>query len=296
MTNKITNIYPKLILILLVVILMSVTIFAQDKSGNNKILEKLFAKAKSENWQKLKQEERIPLIAKSFLGIKYTAGTLENPEKEICLVNLEGLDCFTFVEAVININRLIIDKRYNSDSLYDYVQQTRYRTGADLNNLKYTDRLHYTSEWLLQNGTSQNEKNSLFKDISKELGGEKFKFNLGFMSQNPKFYPALVKYPEYVPVIEKTEKYLNSKEFYYIPKDKVKSIESKLKSGDIILIATSKKGLDYSHLGFAYRETDGTMRLLHASTKQKEVIIDKTISEYLANNSSAIGISVLRME
>lgn len=291
MTNKITNIYPKLILILLIASLASATFIAQDKSGNNKILSKLFAKAKSEKWQKLKQEDRIPLIAKSFLGIKYTAGTLENPEKEVCLVNLEGLDCFTFVEAVININRLIIDQRYNSDSLYDYVQQTRYRTGADLNNLKYTDRLHYTSEWLIQN-----EKSNLFNDITKELGGEKIKFNLGFMSQNPKFYPALVKYPEYIPIIEKTEKYINSKEFYYIPKDKVKSIENKLKSGDIILIATSKKGLDYSHLGFAYRETDGTMRLLHASTKQKEVIIDKTISEYLANNTSATGISVLRME
>ncbi len=291
MTNKITNIYPKLILILLIASLASATFIAQDKSGNNKILSKLVAKAKSEKWQKLKQEERIPLIAKSFLGIKYTAGTLENPEKEVCLVNLEGLDCFTFVEAVININRLIIDQRYNSDSLYDYVQQTRYRTGADLNNLKYTDRLHYTSEWLIQN-----EKSNLFNDITKELGGEKIKFNLGFMSQNPKFYPALVKYPEYIPIIEKTEKFLNSKEFYYIPKDKMKSIESKLKSGDIILIATSKKGLDYSHLGFAYRETDGTIRLLHASTKQKEVIIDKTISEYLANNTSATGISVLRME
>lgn len=291
MTNKITNIYPKLILILLIASLASATFIAQDKSGNNKILSKLVAKAKSEKWQKLKQEERIPLIAKSFLGIKYTAGTLENPEKEVCLVNLEGLDCFTFVEAVININRLIIDQRYNSDSLYDYVQQTRYRTGADLNNLKYTDRLHYTSEWLIQN-----EKSNLFNDITKELGGEKIKFNLGFMSQNPKFYPALVKYPEYIPIIEKTEKYINSKEFYYIPKDKVKSIENKLKSGDIILIATSKKGLDYSHLGFAYRETDGTMRLLHASTKQKEVIIDKTISEYLAQNTSATGINVLRME
>lgn len=285
MKSKIT------ISIILTIILTSLIVLAQYKHKNNQILDKLYSKTKTENWQKLKQEERIPLIAKSFLGTKYTAGTLENPEKEICLVNLEGLDCFTFVEAVININRLIIDHKFNSDSLYNYVMQTRYRVGADLNNLKYTDRLHYTSEWLLQN-----QKLGLFKDITKELGGEKIKFNLGFMSQNPKFYPALVKYPEYIPVIEKTEKYINSKEFYYITKDKVKSIESKLKSGDIILIATSKKGLDYSHLGFAYRETDGTMRLLHASTKQKEVIIDKSISEYLANNSSAIGISILRME
>ena len=90
MTNKITNIYPKLILILLIASLASATLIAQDKSGNNKILEKLFAKAKSEKWQKLKQEERIPLIAKSFLGIKYTAGTLENPENIGC--HLEALN------------------------------------------------------------------------------------------------------------------------------------------------------------------------------------------------------------
>lgn len=285
MKSKIT------ISIIFTIILTSLIVIAQITNKNNQILDKLFSNAKTENWQKLKQEELIPLIAKSFLGTKYTAGTLENPEKEICLVNLEGLDCFTFVEAVININRLILDQKFNADSLYDYVMQTRYRVGADLNNLKYTDRLHYTCEWLLQN-----QKLGLFKDITKELGGEKIKFNLGFMSQNPKFYPALVKYPEYIPIIEKTEKYINSKEFYYISKDKVKAIESKLKSGDIILIATSKKGLDYSHLGFAYRETVGTMRLLHASTKQKEVIIDKSISEYLANNTSATGISVLRMK
>lgn len=286
--------YPIKISLLISIIILSLFAFLRvyaNSDNHNQILDKLFANAKSENWHNLKNEERIPLIAKSFLGTKYIAGTLENPEKELCLVNLQGLDCFTFVEAVININRLIKDKKFKSDNLFDYVQQTRYRIGSDQNNLKYTDRLHYTSEWLLHN-----QKLGIFKDITKELGGEKIKFNLGFMSQNPKFYPALVKYQDYITIIEKTEKYLNSKEFYYIPKDKVKSIESKLKSGDIILIATSKKGLDYSHLGFAYQEKDGTMRLLHASTKQKEVIIDKTISEYLANNSSASGISVLRVE
>jgi hypothetical protein len=80
---------------------------------------------------------------------------------------------------------------------------------------------------------------------------------------------------------------------YVIPRGEIRKIESELRTGDIVAIATSKRGLDYAHTGLVVR--DGTRaRLLHASSTRKMVILDDYLSDVVQRVDSWTGISVVR--
>lgn len=68
----------------------------------------------------------------------------------------------------------------------------------------------------------------------------------------------------------------------------------KIKNGDIILITTHIKGLDTSHLGFAWKK-EGKTYLLHASSKGKQVMISSLpLQEYMEGIDSQSGIMLAR--
>ena len=81
---------------------------------------------------------------------------------------------------------------------------------------------------------------------------------------------------------------------YMIPKSKVAGIESKLKNGDIIGIASHHDGGYCSHVGIIIKDEKGRARFMHASTTYKKVVIDSTISEYLYKFKKHAGILVAR--
>lgn len=69
-----------------------------------------------------------------------------------------------------------------------------------------------------------------------------------------------------------------------------------IKTGDIIVFGTNVAGLDYSHMGVALWE-DGILKLLHASSVKKEVIIDnKSLEQYCMDSKTCTGITVLRLK
>lgn len=233
-------------------------------------------------------------IGSMMIGTKYVGGTLEiMPER--CIMDLTGLDCVTFFENTLNIARtakiknLELAQNPNSITFRDVLDQiefTRYRDG----NLEgYTSRLHYTSEWIMDN-----VKKGVIKDLTKQLGGKPFPVNVGFMSANPQYYPQLVAEPTLVRKIQGIENEINAQKHWYIPTSHVKDIESKLQTGDIIAIATNKSGLDYSHTGMIIKNAKGMALFLHASSAKKRVYLDRRISSYLSESPSSIGISVLR--
>ena len=79
-----------------------------------------------------------------------------------------------------------------------------------------------------------------------------------------------------------------------IPKDKINEACNKIKNGDIILITTHIKGLDTSHLGFAWKN-EGKTYLLHASSKGKQVMISSLpLQEYMEGIDSQSGIMLAR--
>lgn len=255
------------------------------KSETDKRFNEILLKSFAEKWKQMPIGERMGNIGMQLLNVPYIGGTLEVVPEE-CTVVLDKLDCVTYFENVLAFARILKYDNPTFKDLVNRVRDTRYRNGKVSG---YTSRLHYTSDWIYENTSKK-----IVADITKDLGGIPFPINVGFMSQNPKFYDALKKDPTLVPVIKKQEEAINKRKYFYIPKDKVKAIESKLKTGDIIAITTSNKGLDYSHTGMVYKDKQGVAHFLHASSAKKKVMLDVSISEYLATVKSNTGITVLR--
>lgn len=251
----------------------------QDKF--NKIIDI----AKYENWRDLPIGELTAKVGLEFLDTPYLDRTLEG-EPEICRINFEGMDCVTFFENSFNFAQIIKKDRLEIHHLIDEITKTRYRNGYIED---YSSRLHYTADWIYENN-----KNKTVNDITYALGGRRIRFNCNFMSQNPQYYDALKKNPDLIAKIKMFEDSINSRYYYIIDKKNVAKIEKFLLSGDIIAVATSKKGLDYSHTGLIYKDTLGNARFLHASSRAKKVILDTTLSVYLSKIQSDIGITVLR--
>ena len=219
-------------------------------------------------------------IAKSLLDKPYVAGTLDQNAKESLVINLQEFDCSTFVENCLAL-ALTKDKAFNT--FKNNLQKLRYRNGVIEN---YSSRLHYFSEWLLQN-----TKKGIIKDVGLLCGGKPYVKTIDFMTTHQQKYPALENY-RVLEAVRMAEIQLSKNKFSHIPKADLKKLEKNIKDGDIISITTSIKGLDVSHEGFAIF-VNGRLHLLHASSELKKVVIsDIPLAEYLAKHSSQTGIMV----
>ena len=67
-----------------------------------------------------------------------------------------------------------------------------------------------------------------------------------------------------------------------------------LMTGDIVGVTTAIEGLDCAHAGLCYRDQAGRLRLLHASTTRRAVILDEELATYLGRVSTHTGIMVAR--
>ena len=229
----------------------------------------------------------ITNIGESFTGTEYKAFALEKEGEEKLVVDLSGLDCTTFIENVLSFARLIKKDSSSFNSFVNELTYIRYRNGV-IN--KYPSRLHYFSDWIYDN-----VKKDVVKDITKELGGEPVKFDINFMSTHPNLYKHLKENSLFLPVIKAQEEAINTRTYYYIPKGKVKSIENKLREGDIIAFTTSVGGLDIGHTGIAVRGSDGRIHLLHAPQPNTRVNTTREpLSDYINIIKKHTGIIVLR--
>ena len=248
----------------------------------NDTFEALITKAQNQKWHLMPLGDLICRIGMSFIKTPYLANSLEKHPEQV-IVNLNGMDCVTFVENSLNIARQIKAQRYDIATLIENTQQTRYRNGH-LDD--YASRLHYTADWMYDN-----VKKGTWKDVTKELGGVEHKFNFGFMSRNYKKYPML-KDDTTKTLLEKikaTEHELNNRTHYIIPNANIKKAQRNIEDGDIVTIAISTDGLDYGHLGIAFNK-----QLLHASSVKKEIVVELSIDKYIETYKNNIGISVLR--
>lgn len=225
-------------------------------------------------------------IGKTFLGTPYVAKTLEIGETETLVINLQGLDCTTFVENVLAFGLLLKEGESNFDAFTEKLETIRYLNGQ-LDG--YGSRLHYFSEWI-----SNNEEKGLVNEITSEIGGMEIEKNINFMGTHRDLYPFLKDDKNFEKIVE-TEKKLKQRTFCYLPKDQIETNEHLIRTGDIIALATSINGLDVTHTGIATREKDGRIHLLHASTGSMEVEVSKLpLADYLKGVKSNIGIMVAR--
>ncbi|PKA98420.1 uncharacterized protein DUF1460 [Flavobacteriaceae bacterium MAR_2009_75] len=228
----------------------------------------------------------LTAIGKTFLKTPYVAKTLEIGDTETVVVNLLGLDCTTYVENVLAFGALLKQDKTNFDDFVETLETIRYKDGQLVG---YASRLHYFSEWI-----ANNEKKGLIKDITSEIGGKEIKKDINFMSTHRDLYPFLSE-DENFEKIKASEAYLNNQSICILPQDQIAANEHLIKSGDIIALTTSINGLDITHTGFATREKDGRIHLLHASTGSMEVEVSKKpLTEYLKSIKKNTGIMVAR--
>lgn len=232
--------------------------------------------------------ELMVYYAKQLLDIPYIAHTLEG-DTEMLTINIDELDCTTYVETVYALARTTLSQRTTWRDFANNLESVRYRNGEMTD---YASRLHYISDWIMNNSARGN-----IKEITTEFGGCKYIIKtIDFMSKHREYYPAMADSTIY----EKIRNYeigYRSHRFPYIKKELLytKNIINEFESGDIIAMVTKTEGLDISHLGLVLKENN-KLYFINASMGGKKVQIEKSqFADYMKNNRNCIGVRVFRI-
>ncbi len=235
----------------------------------------------------------LAAIGERFVGTPYAPGTLELPGPERLVVNLETLDCVTFVESVLVLARLarrgdpaLADDPGRLQATYAAeLTRIRYRGGA-LNG--YASRLHYFSEWI-----ADNEDKGVVRDLSEELGGVPDGGAVNFMSAHPEAYAQLAD-PAARAEIASVEARLGAVARRYLPANRIAARARSIRNGDIIAATSTAGGLDVAHTGLALWR-GGRLKLLHAPLAGSHVqITEGTLAERIERLRGQDGIMVAR--
>ncbi|WP_162845432.1 N-acetylmuramoyl-L-alanine amidase-like domain-containing protein [Labilibaculum antarcticum] len=236
----------------------------------------------------LSLDDRVVEVAKMFMQTAYVGGTLDGNEKEQLVVNFRELDCTTYLENVVALSKALSNDSLTTDDFLNELENLRYRNGKLTD---YSSRLHYFSDWIYEN-----EKKGIVKNMTAEIGGEKYNKAINFMSTHVDSYPALKADTSLVKEIRNTENEINKRELFYIPETKIQQLEDQIQNGDLIAITTKIEGLDISHVGIAIHVND-RLHLMNASSKAKKVMIsDIPLADMLLNNKFQSGIMVARLK
>ncbi len=206
---------------------------------------------------------RVDFLSKYFLETPYKESTLigDIHTSEVFVINLEGVDCFTFIEYIESM-RL-------SSSFHEFknnLKRVRYRNGK----ISFENRNHFFIDW--------NEFNSnLIDNVTEQIGKNKtigIRKMLNVKDDGTYFLPG----------IQPRERLIN-----YLPSNVIEnSIINELRIGDYIGIYSEKQGLDVSHIGIFIREGDN-IYLRHASSLQEHrKVIDEDFRNYILNKPGII--------
>ena len=269
-------------------------------------LHRLIHQAQQEGWSQLPQAQFIQHIATQFVGGRYRAGLLDSSDRETLVLSLQEFDCVLFIETVLALGKgilqaesvsaqesLPIKQAVVSTTFTTAVEDYRYRGGA-LGD--YCDRLHYFSDWILDN---QKRGNATAID---PLAIQPLNKAINFMGSHRSSYPQL-KAEEQYQCIRDAENKLNHQisridnssdlPMGYIPTDQIRHQYSNLQAGDIVAVATSIPGLDVTHTGLVYRHSNGNLGLIHAAPNVG-VTVAADLQAYIERVDAAIGIIVTR--
>lgn len=249
--------------------------------------------AQADAWKGLPIGERVGAVGKAMTGTPYKSYTLEIDDRiEAPSVNLAGMDCWTFFEQAVAFARMLSEpkEKWTPQTMLSYIERDRYRGGTC--DGTYLSRLHYLEEWLIDNN-----RRGLIQDLTRTLGGVRVSHTANEMTINWRGYRYMRANPDLRAGIRAMEARVSQLPMYHIPKSKVAGIESKLQTGDIIGITTHDSGgIGTSHVGLAYRTSDGVLHFMHASSPRNygKVTLDSRLSEYLYRYKSDAGILVAR--
>jgi hypothetical protein len=267
--------------------------FSTVFKGRDKF-DSLVAKAKAGDWKALPLGERTATVGQALVGTRYKSFTLEIDNRiEAASVNFTGMDCWTFYEISLAFARMLNEpeESWTPEQMLHYIELDRYRGGKCTG--EYLSRLHYLEDWL-----ADNDRRGLVEDLTRSLGGTSVPHAAREMTLGWRHYRYLAANKALLGPLGQMEARVSSRPLYQIPKSRVASIEPKLRSGDIIgIIGRDGRTLySTSHVGLALRVADGSLHFMHASSPRNygKVVIDSTLSSYLARYRTDSGILVAR--
>src|ERR1700730_13249403 len=221
---------------------------------------RLVSRASSGNWKSLPIGERTAAVGQALVGTRYKHFTLEIDNRiESPSVNFQGMDCWTFFEISLAFARMLDEPEENwtPERLLHYIEVDRYRGGECTG--EYLSRLHYLEDWL-----ADNDRRGLVGELTRSLGGSSVppsrpgknggvEHSAREMTVGWKHYRYLKANRALLGPLAQMEARVSSRPLYQIPKNRVASIEGKLRSGDIIgIISRDGRSLySTSHVGLA---------------------------------------------
>lgn len=235
----------------------------------------------------LPRAERTTAIARTFIDTPYGPATLERSPERLT-VNLDTLDCTTFVDNVVALTLTANeDRRSWSDFIYN-LRNLRYR-GGEIDG--WASRIHYNCEWVVENAAR-----GVLEDITMTLPGAENKIKtINYISEHADLYPAMAD-PAVAERIRSLEMGYRSHRLPMLASSKIsKAAMAMLREGDIIALTSRTDGLDVAHLGFVTL-VDGVPHLLHASSKGRVMVDPLPLNDYVRRNRRFTGIRVLRLK
>lgn len=279
----------RVILILLFSILFTCHIGAQVIYSQKDIqfFDAVLWEAKKTNLSDSSIDKIVLHVGKLFLGKPYVGGILDRPATENLVINLNGLDCVTYLESAIALSMIIKQNKTGFEDFCSELKFIRYRNGVMDG---YASRLHYFYDWI-----NDNQQKGILENITANIGGQFFVKDINIMSQNRIKYPHLKEDSSLI-ILKKIEEELSSMNKFYIPKEEIQLSENQIQDGDLVAIATTIYGLEVAHVGIVIH-INKELHIMHASSLNKKVEISEvSLSEILKNNSTYSGIIISRLK
>ncbi len=278
-----------IIVLLFMLLASAVHAVTYTKADSIKVVTLLTQAAKE------KPKNLMLYFGKKLEGVPYVAHTLEVNKKEQLVINMREMDCTTFVETVLALSMTTKQGRTSFADFCTNLETIRYRNGKVDG---YVSRNHYFKWWADNNATK-----GIVTDVLKGNAASKTSYrrkqtiNVNYMSTHSAAYAMLKGNKKDIATIASYEKATKGQTMWYIQPTYVGLSQSKLSfihDGDILALATNKKGLDTTHIGIAFWGKDGKLHLLNASQVHKKVVFEPmTLKQYMAKHPVQIGIWVL---
>ncbi len=234
--------------------------------------------------------ELVCFYAHKLEGTPYVAHTLEG-ETEMLTINIDELDCTTFVETLYALVKTTINGRYSWRDYAHHIEDLRYRHG-DMGD--YSTRLHYMSDWIIDNSSRGN-----IEDVTGEISCVRYKVKtIDYMSTHRDSYPSL-KDDAIFEKVKNVEVGYRNHRFPYIKKENLNSdaVKKVVKRGDFVGLVTRMEGLDLSHLGIVEKDERGNLVLLDASSIGKKVMLEPVdMKTMLMKRKSNEGVRFFRIK
>ncbi|MGV9798084.1 DUF1460 domain-containing protein [Mycobacterium sp. NPDC003449] len=208
---------------------------------------------------------RSELLSRQFLDVPYAAHTLVGSpsEPEQLVVDLQGVDCFTYADYVEALKRST-----NRDQFVRGLAGVRYRDGI----VGFQNRRHFFTDWAVASP-------AIATDIATDVDPDAIEVtkHLNQKDSGGVYVPG-------APVVPRTVS--------YIPSGQVDAgVVARLRTGDYLGAYAEDGGLDVTHVGIFVDSPTGPVLRNASSLRADDKVVDTPLFDYL---QTVPGVVVLR--